>query len=79
LAGREGDLPMMIRGGGDSLFTMGFQAAIKDGPAAPELAPMRMIASSSSKDRPNTRLRRDQRLIAGSPPILSPVPMLLYT
>src|SRR5215468_1544405 len=33
----------------------------------------------SSKGRPNTRLRRDQRLIAGSPRISSPMPMPLYT
>src|SRR5215471_17477726 len=33
----------------------------------------------SSKGRPNTRLWRDQRLIAGSPRISSPVPMPLYT
>jgi hypothetical protein len=55
---------MTIRGGGDPLFTMAFKAALKDGPTAPELAAdaYDCIMVRSSKDRPNTRLRRDQRL-----------------
>src|SRR6516165_8335790 len=81
LAGRGGGLPMTIRGGGDPLFTMAFQAAVKDGPTAPELAADAhdCIMVRSSRNRPNTRLRRDQRLIAGSPRISSPVSMPLYT
>ena len=41
---------------------------MKDGPTAPELAADAhdCIMVRSSKNRPNTRLRRDQRLIAGS-------------
>src|SRR5215831_879127 len=64
-----------------SAFHNGFQAAVKDGPTAPELAADAhdCIMVRSSKDRPNTRLWRDQRLIAGSPRISSPVPMPLYT
>ena len=65
---------MTIRGGGDPLFTMAFKAAIKDGPAVPEFAAdaRDCIMVRSLKDRPNTRLRRDERLIAGSPRISSP-------
>ena len=81
LAGRVGGLPMTIRGGGDPLLDNGLHAAVKDGPTAPELAADAhdCIMVRSSKGRPNTRLWRDQRLIAGSPRISSPVPMPLYT
>jgi hypothetical protein len=57
-------------------FHYGFQTAIKDGPAAPESAADAhdCIMVRSSKGPPDTRLRRDQRLIAGSPRISSPAP-----
>jgi hypothetical protein len=58
---------MTIRGGGDSLFTMAFKPRSRMDPPPRSSPPMRVIASwcDPRKDRPNTRMRRDQRLIAG--------------
>jgi hypothetical protein len=54
-------LPMTIRGGGDPMYSVhGFHAAVKNGPASPELAAdaYDCIMVRSQRDRPNIRLWR---------------------
>ena len=56
-------LPMTIRGGGDPAVSHGFQTALKNGPAAPELRrdAHDCIMVAILTDQPNTRLRGTPR------------------